>query len=141
MITPSRQRNAVSEGLALGLLMNDCNTIDFPDVHITTVELSFAGAWREWRYRDRFPRVSSDLRNGSNEWIVMTHADEAKRTYLYYWDDLTIYARNDWALEDPPETLAPRIGGEVPAEGWSDLAKALLGGLLPDDPTTRPGQL
>lgn len=129
-MTPGRQRNAVSEGLALGLLMNDHNSIEFEGVHITSVELAFSGAWRDWPYRDHFPQVNTDLRNGSNEWVVMTHADEAKKTRLYFWDDLTIYARNDWAETDPPDELATFIDGDVPAAGWAQLAKALLDNVL-----------
>lgn len=52
-ISPARQRNAVSKGVALGLLMCDRSKLAFDKV---LVDLSFEGAWRNWQYRDRFPK-------------------------------------------------------------------------------------
>jgi len=42
-ITPARQRNAVSEGIALGLLMLDRNEIPFDKFR---VDLAFEHAWK-----------------------------------------------------------------------------------------------
>jgi hypothetical protein len=59
-ITPSRQCNAVSEGIALGLLMCDRNALRWEKVGI---DLSFA--WRSWQHREHFPQVNTlDIRQG-----------------------------------------------------------------------------
>jgi hypothetical protein len=42
-ITPSRQRNAVSEGMALGLLLCDRSSLPFDKFR---VDLAFEGAWQ-----------------------------------------------------------------------------------------------
>jgi len=59
-ITPSRQRNAVSEGMALGLLMCDRITLPWDKV---AIDLSFEGAWRSWDYKRRFAQVDTDKEN------------------------------------------------------------------------------
>lgn len=58
-ITPSRQRNAVSEGMALGLIM--CNRFTLPYDKLG-IDLSFGGAWRSCQYRHRFSQVDTDIR-------------------------------------------------------------------------------
>jgi hypothetical protein len=130
-ISPARQRNAVSQGIALGLCMLDRNEFAFDKLRI---DLAFEHAWRDWdaRYRSQFPRVSSDLAKGTDAVWVMAHADEAKNTLVLFWDwsgrDLTIYARGEW---DPNEASEVKwalsvIDGEVPLEGWLSLARTFL---------------
>jgi hypothetical protein len=47
-LTSTQQRNAVSEGMALGLVMCQRDTLPFDKVGI---DLAFTGAWRSWQYR------------------------------------------------------------------------------------------
>lgn len=60
-ITSTRQRNAVSEGIAFGLVLLGRPHLPFNKIE---VDLAFVGAWREWRFASRFPQVSTDLRHG-----------------------------------------------------------------------------
>jgi hypothetical protein len=127
-ISPARQRNAVSEGVALGLLMCDRSKLAFDKV---LVDLSFEGAWRNWQYRDRFSQVSTDLRKGSDGVWVMTHADHQKQVRNLYWDTtgaaISICARPQWADQEiEPGTIAGSIDGDVPAAGWHALAEDFL---------------
>lgn len=127
-ISPSRQRNAVSEGIALGLLMCGRDVLPFDKMN---VDLSFEGAWRGWTYRSRFSQVSTDLRQGLDGCWAMTHADERKHVWNLYWDtsgsELVIRARGQRADEDiDPQVVAESIDGDVPALGWRGLAEDFL---------------
>jgi hypothetical protein len=127
-ITPSRQRNAVSEGIALGLIMCDRFTLSWDKV---AIDLSFEGAWRSWQYRHRFSQVDTDIRHGSDGVWVMTRADERKHTFNFYWDtsgrEIVIYPRNVWSDgEVDVNQAAEWIDGDVPAEGWQELATDFL---------------
>jgi len=127
-ITPARQRNAVSEGMALGLLMCDRSELSFDKV---LVDLSFDGAWRNWAYRDQFSQVNTDLRNGSDGAWVMTHADHQKQVWNLYWDStgeaINIFARPQWVDQEiDPDAIADSIDGDVPAAGWLALAEDFL---------------
>ena len=127
-ITPSRQRNAVSEGMALGLIMCDRITLPWDKV---AIDLSFEGAWRSWQYKHRFSQVDTDIRHGSDGIWVMTRADERKHTLNFYWDtggrEIAIYARGVWSDEEVDvDQAAEWIDGEVPAGGWQELATDFL---------------
>ncbi len=50
-LTPARQRNAVSEGMALGLLLCGRSSVLHDKVR---VDLAFEGAWRTWNYTPQF---------------------------------------------------------------------------------------
>lgn len=132
--TPARQRNSVSEGMALGLVVLGHPDLPFNKV---TCDLAFESAWRAWSYATRFPQVRTDLSHGSDGSWVMTRADEAKRTWALFWDAgqrLTIYARqHDWdpADQDDIEYALGTLDGDVPISGWTDLAQAFLDGYLP----------
>ena len=133
-LTPSRQRNAVSEGMALGLLMCGRDEVPFDKV---AVDLSFESAFRSWPYRSRFRQVATDLKNGSDGVWVMIHADQDKRVLSLYWDHdgrtLSIYARGDWPdNEIDADAVAEGIDGDLPAEAWKQLAEALLSRLERD---------
>lgn len=132
-ITPARQRNAVSEGMALGLVLNGHNSIPFDKL---VVDFAFEKAFRSWRYADRFPQVMTDLRKGSDGVWVMTHATERSHVWVLFWDvpgrDLQIYAKqDDWdpADEEDVEFALRVIDGDVPREGWIALAEDFLNGL------------
>ncbi|GIJ29083.1 hypothetical protein Vqi01_42450 [Micromonospora qiuiae] len=127
-ITPSRQRNAVSEGMALGLIMCDRFTLSWDKV---AIDLSFEGAWRSWEYRHRFSQVDTDIRHGSDGVRVMTRADEGKHTFNFYWDtsgrEIAIYPRNVWSDgKVDVDQAAEWIDGGVPAKGWRELATDFL---------------
>lgn len=126
--TPSRQRNAVSEGVALGLVMCDRFTLPWNKF---AVDLSFDGAWRTWQYSYRFPQVKTDIRNGKDGTWVITRADERKHTLNFYWDtggpEISIYPQASWADGSVEvDQAAAWIDGGVLAEGWRDLAADLL---------------
>lgn len=132
-ISASRQRNAVSEGMALGLCMLDRYEFAFNKLK---VDLAFEGAWRDWpdQYRSQYPQVGTDLRNGTDAVWVMTHADEKKQTNTFFWDTsgqiIKIYARShDGWDSDNPDDIARAlrfIDGDVPIEGWVALAESFL---------------
>ena len=126
-ITPARQRNAVSEGIALGLVMCGRTELPFDKLRI---DLSFEGAWRNWPYQDRFSQVGADLRNGSDGVWVMTHAERQRQVWNLYWEHsgavFTIYARSQWSEQLDPVAIAESIDGDVPADGWHVLAQDFL---------------
>ena len=132
-ISPVRQRNAVSEGVALGLLMCNRSTLPWDKV---AVDLAFEGAWRSWPYRNRFPQVDTDIRNGLDGVWAMTRADERKHSLNFYWDarghEIAIYPRPIWADgELDVDQCAQWIDGDVPADGWREFAVSLLDSLSP----------
>lgn len=129
-ITPARQRNAVSEGIALGLLVSGRDSLPYDKVRL---DLAFEGAWRSWSpYRDRFRQVTTDVAKGSGA-RVMTRADRQKQVWALYWDndgaELRIRARQpDWSADNPEDVdFALRvIDGDVPVSGWQQLAGEFL---------------
>jgi hypothetical protein len=127
-MTPSRQRNAVSEGMALGILMCGRNEIPWDKLGI---DLSFETAWRSWPHRDRFSQVSTDLRNGSDGVWIVTRADAKKRVWHLFWDTsgstIAIHARAQWDDEDvDPHVVASSISDDISAEAWRALASDFL---------------
>lgn len=128
--TAARQRNAVSEGMALGLVLNGENSIPFDTV---AVDLAFEAAFRTWRYADRFPQVKTDLRNGSDGTWVMTRATKGKQVWVLYWQTsgsrLQILARQqDWDpnADDDVIYALNMIDGGVTREGWISLGREFL---------------
>lgn len=129
-LTRTRQRNAVSQGMALGLLLNGYNELPTDKV---AVDLSFEGAWRGWTHRHRFSQVNTDLAKGSDGWNVITRADEAKQVFGPHWTHdgyrWVITTRDaDWTVDnsDDVEHAVSMIGADVSAEGWSELAREFL---------------
>lgn len=120
-ISASRQRNAVSEGMALGLCMLGRYEFAFNKFK---VDLAFEDAWREWpdRYRAQYSQVSTDLRNGTDAVWVMAHADERKQTSTFFWDAsgqvIRIHARSHdgWDSDNPDDVARALrfIDGDVP---------------------------
>lgn len=130
MPTSTQQRNAVSEGMALGLLLNGRPSIPFVKLR---VDLAFGAAWRDWAHRGKFPQVNTDLEKGTDEVRVMTRADESKHTACLYWStdggSLDVWARQqDWNPNDAGDVAfaVQVIGSDVPRDGWVALAEAFL---------------
>lgn len=129
-MTATQQRNAVSEGAALGFVALGYNRIPFDKVR---VDMAFRLAWRDWTYGSRFSQVNTDLRQGLDEYLALTRATERKHTFAFYWDregrELTIYWRQSYFDPDSVEDLAwaaEMIEGDVPLEGWKALAQSFL---------------
>lgn len=129
-LTPARQRNGVSEGMALGLLICGRDSLPFDKV---AVDLAFEGAWRSWTYRTKFPQVNTDLSKGSDGARVMTRADADKRVYALYWErggrTISIHPRQpEWTPNDRNDLdyAVEMIDGDVPLAGWEELAREFL---------------
>lgn len=128
-LTPTQQRNAVSEGMALGLVALGVDRVPYEK---WKVDLAFEGAWRGWKYRTRFGQVNSDIRNGSDGALVMTRVTEGKHTVSFFWareKELTVYWRQhdfDPGSADDLAFATSMIDGEVPLEGWMTLAQAFI---------------
>lgn len=124
-ISASRQRNAVSEGMALGLLMCGRDHLDEPRWRI---DLAFEDVFPEWAHSGDFSQVVTDLRNGSNGAIVMTYADARKQTFSLYWEPVgpALWIRSRSGEDVIANDVARMIDGDVPAEGWRELAEAFL---------------
>jgi hypothetical protein len=129
-LTPTRQRNAVSEGIALGLLMCGHDSLPYDKFRL---DLAFEGAWRSWTYRTRFRQVDTDLANGTDGVRAMTRADRDKHVMVLYWEQdggtLRITARQpDWTKDDPDDLdfAVKEIDGDVPLTGWEKLARDFL---------------
>lgn len=127
-LSVTRQRNAVSEGMAFGLVMCGRYTLPFNKL---AVDLSFESAFRRWSYASRFRQVGTDMRHGLDGYLAMTRADERKQVHNFFWGredgKLCIFARSQWADgEIDPREVAESIDGDVPASGWKELAEAFL---------------
>jgi hypothetical protein len=129
-LTPARQRNAVSEGTALGLLTSGRDSLPYDKVRI---DLAFAGAWRSWSYRTQFPQVNTDLAKGLDSVHVMTRADVDKQVFALYWAQEGVFwhirpRQPDWtpASTDDLDYALEMISGDVPLIGWQELAGQFL---------------
>lgn len=129
LLTPARQRNAVSEGFAFGLVLRGRWSLRHDKL---AVDLSFEAAWCNWKYRSRFSQVDTDLRNGSDPIWVMTHGGVKNSVWILYWTvdrEILISSRDEeWSPDDPDdvEYAISRIDGEVPKEGWLELVDSFL---------------
>jgi hypothetical protein len=130
VITPARQRNAVSQGMALGLVLCDRTSLPYDKVR---VDLAFEGAWRSWEYRQRFPQVNTDLGKGLDGVHAMTRATQSKQVWVLYWDpggaELVIHARQpdcDPNNDADVQYARSMIDGDVPLAGWVALARDFL---------------
>ncbi len=140
-MTAARQRNAVSEGMALGLVAEGYNRLDFDEAR---VDGAFESAWQTWAYRSRFRQVETDMGQRMGAVPMMTHAYRAKQTPCFYWTrhgELRIFCRRDDF--DPSsvvqlEAAASMIGGEVPLAGWKALAQSYLDSLRLSEPGPQP---
>lgn len=128
--TPTRQRNAVSEGIALGLLTCGRSALPFDKLRL---DLAFEGAWRSWSSRSQFPQVSTDLAKGLDAVWAMTRVDADKHTLVLYWhqegNQFQIRTRQHSWTPGNPEDLkfaAELINGDVPLAGWEELAREFL---------------
>lgn len=129
-LTPTQQRNAVSEGTALGLAM--CETYAVTS-ETWRLSMAFEGAWRAWddRWKRQFRQVDTDLRKGLNGYIALTRADTRKQVFCLFWDrsgpEYKIYAREAFAEDNfDADEVARFVDGDVPAEAWKALAEDLL---------------
>lgn len=128
--TPAQQRNAVSEGAALGIVLAGRTTIPYNKLR---VDLAFTGAWSQWSHIDKFPQVNTDIRKGMEGARVLTHADDRRKTFALCWEktggELSIRARQaDWDPAEESDVLFALevIDGGVPLEGWMSLAVEFL---------------
>lgn len=128
--TPTRQRNAVSEGIALGLVALGRSRLDYDKI---AVDLAFTAAWRSWTCSSRFSQVSTDLRNGTDGIWVMAHVNTARLARTVYWvvgdGELRITTdHSDWDPQDPDELTwaVSRIDDEVDLDGWINLSQTFL---------------
>jgi hypothetical protein len=128
-ISAARQRNTVSEGVALGLVLCERPTIP---AETWRVSLAFEDAWRSWNsaYRANFPQVSTDLRKGLNGYLAMTRSDDKKHTFHLFWEqnagNFVVRARSQWCDGVDPAAVASSLDGNVPASGWQELATNFL---------------
>lgn len=128
-MTATQQRNAVSEGMALGLVALGRDRIRFVKL---TVDLAFKHAWRDWPHRGGFTQVATDLSKGLDEVHVMTRATKGKHTACFYWTtgrELVVHWRQhdfDPASEDDLAWATEVLDGDVPLIGWKTLAQNFL---------------
>jgi hypothetical protein len=129
-LTPTVQRNAVSEGMALGLLA--CGRDALP-ADKDRLGPAFERAWRSWAHRVVFPQIEGDLSNGEDGMSVMTNANAPKEAWALFWEQdggaFLIRARQpDWSPEDADDLnyAAVVIDGDVPLVGWEALAREFL---------------
>ena len=128
--TPTRQRNSVSAGMALALVLCGRTSILLEKWRD---DLAFEGAWRSWPHRVTFPQVNTDVTKGMDGTWVMVRADERKGTWPFFWETsgrkLEIFSRaDDWDEKDPEDVrLALQwLDGDVPLQGWIALAQDFL---------------
>lgn len=129
-LTPAVQRNAVSEGIALGLVA--CGRDALP-ADKDRLGLAFESAWRSWAHRVMFPQIERDLSSGEDGVSIMTNADTPKQTWALFWEQnggkfLVRARQSDWSPDDVEDLnyAAVVIDGDVPLAGWEALAREFL---------------
>ena len=129
-MTPSRQRNAVSEGFALGLVLCGYSIIDFDKVR---VDLAFEDAWRSWSHKGVFRQVNRDLENGLDAYIVFSRAERGHKTWVFYWESdgisLNVVRRDPQWDSESQEDVAYAVGmisDDIDRAGWVELARSFL---------------
>ena len=134
-INGTRQRNAVSEGMALGLLAVGRDAVPFDTFR---VGLAFDAAWRAWPYRSQFSQVDTDLAKGLDPiWAITRVGKGSSTARILYWEDapaLSIRKRRaDWDIKNPNDIqrAVDSIDGDVPLEGWVLLASEFVAHLQP----------
>lgn len=126
-LSSTRQRNAVSEGFALGLLRND--RVELPRDKVA-IDLAFDHAWRNWDRKHLYPQVSTDLRNGSDGIYVITRARKNHGVIHFYWDadswPYKVVARHGASSIEEVESIAENIDGGLPLSVWAELVRLFL---------------
>jgi hypothetical protein len=132
-ITPTRQRNSVSQGIGLGLLLQGISELPADKVKL---DLAITRAWRNWEFKDRFPQVATDLRKGMDGVRVLTRAGERRQGFLLWWtvDEsawVMVLRQPDWDPTDEGDLdfALEMLDGDVSAEGWRSLARGMLDAL------------
>jgi hypothetical protein len=134
-MTDAQQRNAVSEGMALGLLMCGIDRVGLRDK--VTWDPRIELAWRKWAHSGRFPRVSTDFQQRMDGLAVATRGRKGNQVYNLYWENdggsWVIRRRPPWD-DDPPDfdLMASDVPGGVPADGWKALAEDFSSGISKD---------
>ncbi|MEU8900358.1 hypothetical protein [Nocardia sp. NPDC048505] len=128
--TGIRQRNAVSEGAALGLLLNGRISLPHDKVGVAA---AFETAWQAWPFRSRFPQIGIDLGHGLNGLHAMTTARSHTPVWAVYWrtysDALLVHSREpDWDIGNRHDLdyVARMIARQIPIRGWKNLAADIL---------------
>jgi len=122
-------RYKMSQGLALGLVMNDVWAL--PGGSTSSIELAFKHAWQAWPHHEKFPTIQLGVRSRVGTMRQMVAASKLKHVPYLYWDrdefEDVIRTRESVNL-DPLvlENLAQSIDESVPAEAWRDLAAVFL---------------
>jgi hypothetical protein len=131
--TPARQRNAVSEGMALGLVLTRHASMPFDKVAVDLPSKGPSASGSTPTVTPRYERISETARNGV--W-VMTHATESRHVWVLFWDtsgrEIRIVGRQrDWNPDDDEDVdnALDMIDGNVPRAGWVALAQDFMGRL------------
>lgn len=127
-LSASQQRNAVSEGFALGLISNGYRGLRDDKV---AIDLSVEEAWSKWSERSRFPQVSTDLRKGLAGSIVMSRRQGVPSRGLVWSHDpeyqvLIKVGELDPRRVDDLEFLASLIRGKLSLDQWKALGRLLV---------------
>lgn len=100
------------------------------------LSLAFESAWRAWdvRSKSQFRQVDTDLRNGSDGYLVLTRATEKKSVMCLFWGrsgpEYVIYARESFAGDNfNADEVASLVDGGLPAEAWQSLARNIIAAL------------
>jgi hypothetical protein len=126
-----RQRVAVSEGLALGMVLNGRWAVPFDTLGIHT---AVAAAYRDWARAHAYPQVQAELRSGLSGVHALTRATESASTFTLYWHhapdgDLRIRSWfEDWTptRAEDVDYAVEVIAGDVSREEWAALAADVL---------------
>lgn len=139
-LTPTAQRGAVSEGMAIALVALGVRTLPYRK---TLLGAAFTGAWRGWEYRSTFPQVTTDIEKMHAESSLVWSRPGRQTTFQ--WEtgrDLDIRGPIGDGLYDAAELddYWGMLAGGVPGAGWLALARDFLDRFgFPPDKTTTPG--
>lgn len=129
ILTSTQQRNAVSEGAALGLLLHGRDRLPHDKI---AIDLAIAHAWRRWPRADQYPALARTFEQYNGTYALL-RADERKHTWALYWDtsgsEAVIRRRASFLGDDPLpfEEMADVIDDRISADDWATLAGDFLG--------------
>jgi len=116
----AQQEKSVAEGLALGATMLDITGIGGS---MQSLESDFGRAWRDWRYRDRFPAIKASPLQHSIVRVLSKSASRRGPRVAYWtgdWPFVPVLEYPEWGFDG----LAEHIDESIAASAWMELVGA-----------------
>lgn len=135
-LSPTDQRGTVSQGMAIALVSLGVRSIPYKK---SLIGDAFAGAWRAWGHRVRFPQVTTDIKHGDADRALIWA--RAGRNVRFHWlpgRSLEIVGpiRDGLNDVDDLDSYSDLLDEGISADAWRALARDFLNrtGFLSEGP-------